>query len=308
MHSIQDIKKVPITQVAELAGYRVFKGQLYTGEESHSCFVDEERNIFKWFAREKGGSVIDFVMTVEDCTFDEACGLLDKLLNNKSVSMQTVVKVNKPKKAPVRIDRAVVQKAALELSERGRDYWVRRGVSTDTLLEHQIGEVKLYGKDWFTFPVVDNALLPVYLKLRICPWSEAEGKGMTFPTGHSAFLFPYKSLKKRPEVLVLCEGESDTLVALSRGLQAICGTHGATTFTDSMMDHVANSYPKHVLIAYDNDEAGQRGAEKVARKLEKRNIEHSIFTIPKPHTDLAEYLLAEPEGHITLLNSLHTHV
>lgn len=301
------LKKVPIVELASLAGYTIKGNQLWSNEP-HSCYIDQERNVFKWFSKDKGGSAIDFVMVLEDCSFRAACEALEGLITNGSVTLQTVVETKKITKPVVRIDKAIVQGAALQLSEKGRAYWEGRGVSEEVLDECQIGEIYRFDKQWFTFPVVDNSLQPVYLKLRICPWEESDQKGRTFPTGHHAFLFPYKSLKTRPQSLLLCEGESDTLVALSHGLQAICGTHGAGTWTETMTEHISRSYPKHVIVAYDRDEAGQKGAAKVIASLRVAGIACTNFVVPEPYKDVAEFLVEQPEQAPSLSHSPVTHV
>jgi putative DNA primase/helicase len=65
-------------------------------------------------------------------------------------------------------------------------------------------------------------------------------------------------------VLWLCEGESDTICALSHGLEAITATGGAGSWAEEGSGIFRG---RDVVIAYDADLAGYNGAHKVAAKL-----------------------------------------
>jgi putative DNA primase/helicase len=68
----------------------------------------------------------------------------------------------------------------------------------------------------------------------------------------------------RDSLIHLCEGEADTLCALSHGLKAITATGGAGSWPDAQTGYFAG---RDVVIAYDADLAGYLGAHKVAAKL-----------------------------------------
>jgi putative DNA primase/helicase len=65
-------------------------------------------------------------------------------------------------------------------------------------------------------------------------------------------------------VLWLCEGESDTICALSHGLEAITATGGAGSWAEDGSEIFRG---RDLVIAYDADLAGYNGAHKVAAKL-----------------------------------------
>ncbi|GAH25727.1 unnamed protein product, partial [marine sediment metagenome] len=64
--------------------------------------------------------------------------------------------------------------------------------------------------------------------------------------------------------LWLCEGELDTLCAISNGLPAVSVTGGAGSWKD---DFTPLFKGKTVYIVYDCDEAGRKGSEKIASTL-----------------------------------------
>lgn len=65
--------------------------------------------------------------------------------------------------------------------------------------------------------------------------------------------------------LLLCEGEKDCLAALSHGFNAVTSTGGATAWPDDRFSRYFAG--RDVVIAYDHDEAGRDGAERVAKAL-----------------------------------------
>lgn len=68
----------------------------------------------------------------------------------------------------------------------------------------------------------------------------------------------------RQGTIWLCEGEPDLLCALSQGLNAVTQTAGCGTWMDDFSPHFAG---RDVVIAYDADQAGYKGAMKAAHSL-----------------------------------------
>jgi len=83
-------------------------------------------------------------------------------------------------------------------------------------------------------------------------------------TGKSA-LFP-ANLYDKTKVALLCEGESDTICALSHGFDAITQTSKLKNWPP---EHLAQFKGRDVVIAYDADEAGQKYARFAADALAK---------------------------------------
>ena len=88
---------------------------------------------------------------------------------------------------------------------------------------------------------------------KIMSWGKGYGKNR---------LFPARPLHDGP--VILCEGESDTLCALSHGLNAITQTGKPNTWDKKQ---VAVLRGRDVVIAYDADQPGQRYAAKAADNL-----------------------------------------
>lgn len=76
-------------------------------------------------------------------------------------------------------------------------------------------------------------------------------------------LFPPPSLW-RSGTIWLCEGEPDMIAARSAGLNAVTQTAGCGTWPDEFSEHFAG---RDVVICYDADQAGYKGAHKAAESL-----------------------------------------
>ncbi len=81
-------------------------------------------------------------------------------------------------------------------------------------------------------------------------------------TGRSR-LFPARPLHPE-DTVILCEGESDTICALSHGFNAITQTTKLKTFPDDQLDAFRD---RDVVIAYDADRPGQKYTRYAAQAL-----------------------------------------
>lgn len=93
-------------------------------------------------------------------------------------------------------------------------------------------------------------------------------------------------------VVVLAEGESDTMAlwSLLPGTVAVCGSPGAAvserTWANWGLDFL---FARKVFTCFDNDEAGQRGAEIARRVLGE---ERCTNVVPTKGIDISDHLLA----------------
>jgi putative DNA primase/helicase len=79
------------------------------------------------------------------------------------------------------------------------------------------------------------------------------------------------------ELVILCEGESDTICALSHGLNAITQT---SKLVDWPKEHIAVFKSRDVFIAYDADEPGQKYAHHAAQTL--KGAAKSVWMVQWP--------------------------
>jgi DNA primase len=105
--------------------------------------------------------------------------------------------------------------------------------------------------------------------------------------------------------LILCEALIDALTFWTAGYRHVTSAYGAGGFTDEILESIASHGVKRVLIAYDRDAAGDKGAAAVAEALAARGIGAYRVNFPKG-MDANAYALAvkpAPKSLGTLLRS-----
>ena len=90
---------------------------------------------------------------------------------------------------------------------------------------------------------------------------------------------------KPDSTLLICEGEKDVVSASCYGFPAITFTSGANGIPK---DISALEAFDSIVICYDNDESGRKGAKKLANKLYRQNIKLKILELPDG-MDLTDY-------------------
>jgi len=90
--------------------------------------------------------------------------------------------------------------------------------------------------------------------------------------------------------VILCESIIDALTFWRWGFKHVTTSYGTSGFTNDVLQALIDRNVKRVLIAYDRDDAGNAAAEKVAKKLNKENIDAYRVLFPKG-MDANEYAL-----------------
>ncbi len=184
----------------------------------------------------------------------------------------------------------LVEKCHLALPPHIREYLHKRGLVDAVIDAHKLGYGQFYRKPWITIPIKDIYGNYSFFKLRQDP---ALGNDkITYPKGAEAQLYEWENLTKPNVRLVICEGEMDRLLLLSKGVPAITSTHGAMTFKEEWLENVRNG--GKIYICFDNDDAGKKGSERVAKMLENVGCESNIITLPEEvgeHGDITDYFV-----------------
>ena len=96
--------------------------------------------------------------------------------------------------------------------------------------------------------------------------------------------------------VILCEALIDALTFWCAGFRNVTAAYGVEGFTHDHLAAFKTYGTEHVLIAYDHDEAGDKAAESLARKLTAEGIGCSRVQFPKG-MDANEYALkVQPAG------------
>ncbi len=184
----------------------------------------------------------------------------------------------------------LVEKCHQALPPHIREYLHRRGLIDAVIDEYKLGYGQFYRKPWITIPIKDIYGNYSFFKLRQDP---AFGNDkITYPKGAEAQLYDWENLTKPNIPLIICEGEMDRLLLLSKGVSAITSTHGAMTFKDEWVEKIRKD--KKIYICFDNDEAGKKGSERVAKIIENYGCETHIITLPEEvgeKGDITDYFI-----------------
>ena len=180
--------------------------------------------------------------------------------------------------------------------------------------------VKLTATDRIAIPVRDIAGKLINIRLYKPGASQYKIISFAASTGKSALFPPFPSRSNadgsKMEPTLLCEGESDTICALSHGFNAITQTSKLKNWP---AEHLAVFKDRDVVIAYDADAAGVKYARFAALSLvgtakSIRTIRWPSFmgvaedgSVPKDHgQDLTDFFVRHektPEDLIALIDA-----
>jgi DNA primase catalytic core len=93
-------------------------------------------------------------------------------------------------------------------------------------------------------------------------------------------VFNREGLAGQPEV-ILCEALIDALTFWAAGYRNVTSCYGVNGMTDELMGALKSCGARRILIAFDRDEAGDRGAEAVAKRLTAEGIDCFRLLFPK---------------------------
>jgi DNA primase catalytic core len=105
--------------------------------------------------------------------------------------------------------------------------------------------------------------------------------------------------------VILCEALLDALTFWTHGFKNVTTAYGVEGFTEETLDALVLAKTERVLIAFDRDEAGERGAAKVAERLMARGVEcrRVLFPHGQDANDYARKVQPADKALAVLLNA-----
>ena len=296
-----------------------YKGSCPFHEENTPSFtVSPAKQLYYCFGCGAAGNVFKFLMELGKHTFhDVVLDLAQRY--NVPVDDAPLLPLNYPERsrqprlsteAPKRFIDYTVDKKRVELStlrllhgtsteaQLARDWLINRGITREMIAHYQLGlERRIVTPDddkpdtketyWaiaIFIPVPDRPGR-YYIKKRVAPWLKSDqrptylGKWSQFGV-KATFFFTYNP--PGATETILCEGEWDAILlgwlALTRGekIAIACSTAGCGAVPSA---EELSRLPGTVTSLYDRDEAGQKGAQRLASSLEGRG---QIALVPMP--------------------------
>ncbi len=103
---------------------------------------------------------------------------------------------------------------------------------------------------------------------------------------------PDGATERRP--LVVTEGIADGLIAAQAGFAAV-GVLGSQ-YPDARVAHAIaeHAHDRSIVICFDADNAGRRGAERLAEILDERGVANPTVIEPPPEQDLTDWARHDP--------------
>lgn len=190
-----------------------------------------------------------------------------------------------PKKINVkdfsRLSLEIVNKYHQALPDHIRKYLNTRGINDEIIVEEKLGWGNFYGKNWITIPIKNIDGKYIFFKLRKDPEDVSHKiKYKFYPQGSEASIYGWDSIKARSSEIVICEGEFDRLILSKFNIPAITSTAGAATFNKEWFQHLRAF--DDIYVAFDKDEAGEKGSERLISKLAENLPEACIYKITLP--------------------------
>jgi DNA primase len=148
-----------------------------------------------------------------------------------------------------------------ELPTRIREYLNARGIPDQIIDRHLLG----WSGRRISIPIFNREGQFALFKFAKDPGDERPGAKMLASRGSTLELYGWEMVLGKPASIIICEGEFDRLVLVAQGFEAVTSTGGAGTFRPEWAEDFAEI--PEVYICFDRDEAGERGALRVARLI-----------------------------------------
>jgi len=316
-------------------------------EKPPSFSVSPDKQIYHCFGCGKGGGVINFIMEIEQLTFPEAVEVLAKRAN-MPLPEQENTQESRRRARMLELNKAAARFYYSELraedGQPGRNYLSQRQISSQTATKFGLGyahnswdrlrnAMKQQGfsdaemfdaglvkrgknggfydafRDRLVFPVVDVRGNVIGFSGRIL--GDGEPKYLNSPEtlvfNKSRNLFGLNLAKKsKAGYIILVEGNVDVVSLHQAGFDSAVASLGTSLTAEQA--RLLSRFTKEIIIAYDNDGAGQKASQRAISLLEKLDLRVRVLQmteakdpdeyIKKKGPDAFQNLIDRSEGQL----------
>lgn len=242
----------------------------FHNDNKPSASINTEKDLFHCFACNIGLTEQQFFAKVNNLDITDT----SKLLNN-NIEFQEEISISKAKLW-----------SNEKMLEKLRDL----GLTDNIIDTHNLGLRKFDDKEFLSIPIYFNQLVVDIRYYNIYKYQESpKFFNKEVKVG---YIFPFENILNNNK-LYLLEGEKDTLLALSLGLNAITITGGCKQLPNKeVIDYFKD---KDVVVCYDNDIYGKIGTKNIYGKL--KDIAKSIKYIDiskevkEEQEDFSDYIM-----------------
>lgn len=277
------------SEAASIAQYLLPKGKRQSGEWKAGSTGGEEgkslsvrlsgakAGVWADFASGEGGDLLDLWMAVRGLSISSAMSEAMQYLGIRDTMPE---KPAQPFKRPAKPSGQAAKAGAME--------WLqKRGLTPETIAAFKIAEQLRDGKTYALFPYLRDGEL-VNVKYR----NVAEKRDMRQEGGAEPCLFGWHLIDPKARTVAICEGEIDAMTLHQVGVPALSVNAGAGNHQWIENDWSRLDRFSEILIFFDNDESGEKGAREVMHRIGAERCKRVIL----PAKDANEYLLSGADG------------
>jgi len=243
-----------IGQDQELIG----NGRWLRGSVNSSLIVDTEKQIFYFNTKDIRGNVIDWLVKIKGFSYSLAKEYLDTFDSFYNPLPKQIVKSGK---VIVPFGK-LVDTFHNNLLEEGSDYWSKRGITDSTVNRFRLGKYRDDYKEvtWNTIPIFLSGQFYNF-QLRT---DEPEKMIRYYYRGLGPMPFNF-DIMSITDNIIICEGPTDCIRLSQEGVPCVSHNAGSAGWRTEWFSYFIKQ--KKIIVLYDNDEAGVKGAKKVAENL-----------------------------------------
>lgn len=149
----------------------------------------------------------------------------------------------------------------------------KRGLTKDTIEEYQLG----WDGHRYTIPVRNRKGELVNVRRYDPKAKQGKDKMKSWSTGTGSRRLFLPDILDHSDTVIITEGEMDAVIGRQHGLPTLSHTAGASAWDERWNEEFEG---KIVYVCYDCDDAGRRGARRVARSLELFAKQVHIIALP----------------------------
>jgi len=169
-----------------------------------------------------------------------------------------------------------------------------RGLSTATLRKYEVrshSRNSSYNSDFYAFKFVSPDGDYVMLK-SVGIHKDDKGRKDIWSTAAYATLWGWPTVDDTADQITICEGEIDAMSLCDMGanMPVLSVPSGCSNMGWIENDYEALERFETIYLCFDNDEAGERAANEVAKRLGIARCKR--LRVPSPHNDLNDLLLS----------------
>ena len=302
-------------RLGKKSGSNMFGLCPFHSEKTPSFSVSPDKQIYHCFGCGKGGGVISFIMEIENLSFPEAVAFLAKRAN-MPLPEQENDRESRKRARLLALNRDAARFYYEQLQSpagaRAREYMARRGISKTTATNFGLGcapdqwdalEKAMREKGYMTAELFDAGLIKqgkhgwydTFRDRLMFPVIDVRGSVIGFSGrilgdegpkylnspetpvfNKGSNLFALNLAKKsKSGYILLSEGNIDVVSLHQAGFDSAVASLGTSLTAEQA--RLISRYTDQVIIAYDNDGAGQKAAQRAISILEKLDLKVKVL-------------------------------